>query len=49
MLRSTPDTEHTVHVTDDLGEPVPLSVLTLDLDPPNVGGWAAYMAGAASG
>jgi hypothetical protein len=49
MLRGTPDTEHTVHVTDDLGEPVPLSVLTLDLDPPNVGGWAAYMAGAASG
>jgi hypothetical protein len=49
MLRGTPDTEHTVHVTDDLSEPVPLSVLELDLDPPNVGGWAAYMAGAASG
>jgi hypothetical protein len=49
MLPGTPDTEHTVHVTDGLGQPVPLSVLKLDLDPPNVGGWAAYMAGATSG
>jgi hypothetical protein len=45
MLRRIPDTElatYDVTATPDL---IALSVLALDLEPPSIGGWDAYLAG----
>ena len=48
MFRSMPDTATAPpadnDVVDHLSEPIPLSHLELDLDPPSVGGWPAFLA-----
>jgi hypothetical protein len=51
MFRNTATAVAALPQTEDARRPaelIPLSVLELDLDPPSVGGWTAYLIGRAS-